>query len=156
MLFLESAETPLFVQINVSPVRALRLDRKYTIFGNTKHRQRGKARNPKHPNRICLSGLVPELPLPSHGWRLWKDVPGSQKLGHLVPGNVPGNTAQTLILDHIKKKCVPRIFRPLLLSAVWGHTTKFLFQEFLALFPENFRNVPRNSSQELFPMSCGA
>ena len=31
--FLESAETPLFVQINVFPVRALRLDRKYTNSG---------------------------------------------------------------------------------------------------------------------------
>ena len=32
-LFLESAETPLFVQINVFAVRALRLDRKYTNLG---------------------------------------------------------------------------------------------------------------------------
>ena len=32
VLFLESAETPLFVQINVFAVRALRLDRKYTIL----------------------------------------------------------------------------------------------------------------------------
>ena len=32
-LFLEPAETPLFVQINVLAVRALTLDRKYTILG---------------------------------------------------------------------------------------------------------------------------
>ena len=32
-LFLESAETPLFVQINVFPVWPLRLDRKYTKTG---------------------------------------------------------------------------------------------------------------------------
>ena len=32
-LFLESAETPLFVQINVFAVWPLRLDRKYTIMG---------------------------------------------------------------------------------------------------------------------------
>ena len=33
-LFLESAETPLFVQINVFAVWPLRLDRKYTILIN--------------------------------------------------------------------------------------------------------------------------
>ena len=34
VLFLESAETPPFVQINVFAVHALRLDRKYTIVGD--------------------------------------------------------------------------------------------------------------------------
>ena len=37
-LFLESAETPLFVQINVFAVWALRLDRKYTRINGNKRR----------------------------------------------------------------------------------------------------------------------
>ena len=37
LLFLELAETSLFVQINVFAVRALRLDRKYTNIGSLFH-----------------------------------------------------------------------------------------------------------------------
>ena len=87
----------------------------------------------------------PELPLPNHGI-LWKDVPSQRELGHFVPGNVPGNVAQTLILDHVNKLCFQE-FPGTPPSADWGHANKFLFPGTFGIVPRNFSKT----SQEQFP-----
>ena len=64
-LFLESAETPLFVQINVFAVWPLRLDRKYTSLGHPSRTLEGNSR--KRSESVSgvfrmLPELLPESP----------------------------------------------------------------------------------------------
>ena len=49
----------------------------------------------------------------------------------------------------------PGLSRELLLSALGAIPKMYVPRNFLALFPGTFPNVPRNSSQELFPISSG-
>ena len=85
VLFLESAETPLFVQINVFAVRALRLDRKYPSQKvSPRHQGRRKTNfllwtsmifcahvNDSKGSRRALQGLIHlHVPLKGKGWKL--------------------------------------------------------------------------------------
>ena len=143
-LFLASAETPLFVQINVLPVRALRLDRKYTSLNST---EVPKVGIPKQG--IPKSG-IPKIEIPKTG------IP---KVGKARTGTLPETEISKArdSLECRKWGCNKWGFKGLSGLPSWKSAEIGPFRPFSALFrpfperPNSTWKIQKTEEKGLFP-----